>query len=261
MNNIIKVVRDVPPASERRARPEGSMQRVQCLSGSALKIIALLTMIIDHVGSYFLQEIPSCTEVWFSLPGYDCSLYTLSRLIGRAAFPLYCFLIAEGAYYTRNRLRYGSHLFLFALLSEIPWDLVHHDRLVYLGSQNVFFTLFMGFLCICIYDVLHEKPAWCIICLGLAFVVMWVLHADYGAAGMALIFLLYLLRDKRIASCLLGSCLTTAKWKAVPGFILVALYNGKRGFIRGKFMKYLFYASYPGHILILWLIKRHTLGY
>ena len=242
-------------------KQEGSLQRVQCLSGSALKLIALLTMIIDHVGVHLLKNIPACNEVWFSIPDFDCSIYGISRLIGRIAFPIYCFLIAEGAHYTHSRLLYGRNLLLFALISEIPWDLEHEDKVLVLGSQNVFFTFFMGFVCICIYDAWKDKPLYCVPALTGAFILMWVLRADYGAAGMALIFILYLLREKRIASCLIGSCITSAKWKAVPGFIIIALYNGKRGFIHGKVMKYLFYAAYPAHIVVIWLLKRTYFGF
>ena len=70
-------------------KQEGSLQRVQCLSGSALKLIALLTMIIDHVGVHLLKNIPACNEVWFSIPDFDCSIYGISRLIGRIAAVLW----------------------------------------------------------------------------------------------------------------------------------------------------------------------------
>lgn len=89
-----------------------------------------------------------------------------------------------------------------------------------------------------------------------------VLRADYGTTGMAFILLLYVLREKKVVQALLGSCLlNSTAWKIVPAFLLINLYNGKRGFIKGKVFKYLFYAAYPLHMLILYAIRKKTFGY
>ena len=242
--------------TEKVNHAEGSLKKISVLSGSWLKLIALITMIIDHIGLHLIRYIPEFNEVFFSVPEFNCSVYGIFRLIGRTAFPIYCFLIAEGTYYTRSRFKYGVNLFAFALISEIPWNLEHNNTIFYFGSQNVFFTLFLGFLSICIYERLREKPTRCIFALGALFIISWFLRADYGAFGMAFIFLLYLLRERRIAVCFIGSCIIHAAWKAVPAFIFIAMYNGQRGFIKGKFMKYFFYAVYPIHILIIWILKR-----
>ena len=97
------------------------------LSGSWLKMIAMLSMTIDHMAYYYGIENPY--------------LYELMRTIGRIAFPTFAFLLAEGFVHTKNRQKYMLSLFIFALLSEIPWFLLNHD-----GSHNVLFTLLAGVL-------------------------------------------------------------------------------------------------------------------
>lgn len=235
------------------AKPRG------ILSGSALKLIAVITMLIDHIGLNVINVLPVGEKVLFSLGGTAFTVYEAFRFVGRSSFPIFCFLIAEGAAHTHSRKRYGFNLLLFALISEIPWDLIHTNTLQY-EKQNVFFTLFMGYLCICLYEYLHETP-WLAACF-IGFMVIFatfILNSDYGAAGMGAVFLFYLLRKKPLALGILGSCFLSAKWKAFPGYILIGLYNGQRGFIRGRLAKYLFYAFYPVHILVLWYIKYYVL--
>ena len=100
------------------------VERFRVLPESVLKIIAVITMAIDHVGaailfpyvSYLFQTgAPQAEEVY--------QLYWVIRDIGRIAFPIYCFLLTEGFFHTRSRVKYARNLFLFALLSEIPFDL------------------------------------------------------------------------------------------------------------------------------------------
>ena len=97
------------------------------LSGSWLKMIAMLSMTIDHLAYYYGCENPY--------------LYELMRTVGRIAFPTFAFLLAEGFVHTRDKSKYMINLFVFALLSEVPWMLLNHD-----GSHNVLFTLLAGIL-------------------------------------------------------------------------------------------------------------------
>lgn len=123
------------------------------LSGSTLKWIALLTMLIDHMGAVLLE----CGVVQaynLNLPtafSYETSLFffqadRIIRQIGRISFPIFCFLLVEGFHYTSNRKKYALRLFLFALLSEIPFDLALQGTVLEFGYQNVMFTLLFGFL-------------------------------------------------------------------------------------------------------------------
>ena len=96
------------------------------LSGSALKIIAMISMVIDHVALYLMDD--------------STVLYETMRCIGRIAFPVFAFLIAEGFIHTRSRYRYFFTLLGFAVISEIPWYLLNGAD----GTHNVMFTLALG---------------------------------------------------------------------------------------------------------------------
>ena len=72
---------------------------------------------------------------------------------------------------------------------------------------------------------------------------------------------MYLLRSSPLLRAVVGSCVLSSRWIAGLAFLPIAFYNGKRGFIRGKAAKYLFYVIYPAHIFALYLIKRNTIGY
>lgn len=235
-------------------------QKQQLLSGSALKLIAVITMLIDHVGAFLLSEIPTATAPLFDGGSDAFSVYSIFRTIGRIAFPIYCFLVAEGARYTHDRIRYGINLFTFALLSEIPWNLVHTGGIRF-EKQNVFFTLFLGYLCICLCEHFREDlPALAGCAVGMVCLSL-LLNADYGCKGMAIIPMLYILREKPFERTVIGCGLTATPLREIPGFLLLWLYNGKRGFVKGKVCKYVFYAIYPVHFLILWLIRKNTIGY
>ncbi len=236
------------------------MKRYQILSGSALKFIALITMTIDHTAAIILSQMPFAFVPLMTIGSETITVYFLCRLVGRTAFPLYCFLIAEGYVHTHNRKRYGADLLLFAFLSEIPWNLEHTGGFLY-PAQNVFFTLFLGFLAICLYEAFKEKPVRCFLLLATLVTAAILIKADYGAKGVALILLLYVLRERRAVSTALGCCFFADPWKVMPSFALMNLYNGKRGLIQGKIAKYAFYAFYPVHILILYGIRAACFGY
>ena len=127
--------------------------RFQVLSGSTLKVLAAATMLIDHTAGALLSKNP--VEL-FSIAGRTVTLYMVLRTIGRVAFPVFAFLLPEGFVHTRNRKAYGISLFVFALLSEIPWNLLHAGTL-FCPSQNVFFTLFLGFLALCCCERFKEN--------------------------------------------------------------------------------------------------------
>ena len=109
----------------------------QGISGYWLKLIAVISMLIDHTSAVILEQIPGLEAPAFFM-----------RIIGRAAFPIYCFLLVEGFYHTRSRAKYAGRLFLFALISEVPFDLAFSRRMWDFSSNNVFFTLLFGLLVI-----------------------------------------------------------------------------------------------------------------
>ncbi len=239
--------------AERPCIPE----KYKVLSGSALKCIALLTMLIDHIAVVLLKN---SKIVLLHMGPQVLTLYTLMRKVGRLSFPIYCFLLVEGFLHTHDRRKYGRNLLLFALLSEIPWNLEHTGTLFY-GAQNVFFTLFLGYAGLCCMEQFRDRQRRLLASLLVLLLVALSLKADYGVGGFGFVLLLYVLREKKILQAVLGTCFLSGGWAAGLAFIPINLYNGRRGFIRGRVLKYCFYAAYPLHILILYWIKKNTIGY
>ena len=113
------------------------------LSGSALKIIAVLSMVADH-GAYYLME-------------HGTLLYEVMRCFGRIAFPVFAFLIAEGFRHTRNRMKYFLQLLGFAVVSEVPWYLLNGAD----GTHNVLFTLALGVMALASFEALKKDGILC----------------------------------------------------------------------------------------------------
>ena len=229
------------------------------LSGSTVKMVGIVTMFIDHVGAALIARI-------LLGGGYTQELYRfymVLREIGRLGFPIFCFLLVEGFDKTHSKVKYGIRLGVFALISEIPFDLVFLSRVLEFSYQNVFFTLLLGFLCLCVFDFLEKKkmPKALTLVLDLAVlaVFMWTakfLRSDYGAMGVLAIAVIYMLRRFKAMS-MAGGCviLCLKNLNELPAFftlIPIALYNGKRGWK----LKYFFYAFYPAHLLLLWLVAQ-----
>jgi len=232
-------------------------EKYHFLSGSALKTLALVTMLIDHSAVVFYPLLK--TEL-FTLGATQVTVYYLLRTIGRIAFPTYVFLLTEGYQHTRNRKRYALNLLIFALLSEIPYNLIHQGTLLY-RSQNVFFTLFLGFLGIWVLDRFREEQKkQLLLLLGLLVVAIFA-KADYGWLGFGFILAVYLLREMPVAQAIVGSCFLASQRCAGLAFLPINLYNGKRGYIHGPVLKYLFYAIYPVHLLLLWYLRTRTIGW
>lgn len=150
------------------------------LSGSALKVIAVLSMVIDHWAYFFIDP--------------ASPLYSVMRCFGRIAFPVFAFLIAEGAAFTRSRWRYVGLLLLFGLISELPWILLNGND----GTHNVMFTLAFGVMAISVFDRLCEHGPLCFFSVLVFAFVAWVLQSDYDWRGVLMIVLFYMLRTRTI---------------------------------------------------------------
>lgn len=213
-------------------------QKICCLNGFSLKIIAIVTMMIDHIGAVLFPG-----EMVF-------------RYIGRIAFPIFIFLMTEGFYHTGNLKKYEIRMVIFALISEIPFDLAFSGMIIDAGSQNVFFTLAIGLIMM---DLLcrWKEIFWKQMCVFAACLVLAeLLHTDYGAAGILLIFVFYRFREKTVAKIIFTAVIAFVCFVPLEGFCLFAfipilLYNGRRG----PSLKYVFYAFYPVHLLILYFVS------
>ncbi len=226
------------------------------LSGSTLKMIALVTMFIDHIGAVIVQRT-------MSMPGFDhdfwSSLYWPLRYIGRLAFPIFCFLLVEGFIHTSNVKKYFFRMVLFALISEIPFNLGISGDLVNLNYQNVFWELVMGIgAMICLKKTEKKSINYFLqVILRLTVLAVFALGAellnlDYGMKGIISIAALYMFRQYKIPQLLVGAVSFCWEKVAPLAFLPIAFYNGKRG----RNIKYAFYAFYPAHLLILYIIAR-----
>ena len=112
--------------------------KLKPFSGSALKVIAVISMTIDHIALYVMARNLHIQEFW---------LYEVLRGFGRLAFPIFAFLVIEGFFHSHNVLRYMATLLIFAIVSEIPWYLLGQY-----GSHNVLFTLLLGLIAVYLTD-------------------------------------------------------------------------------------------------------------
>ena len=223
--------------------------KFKILSGSALKLIAMITMVIDHT-AVMLYPVLDILLAPFSVFGKTISLFWIMRKIGRLAFPIFCFLVTEGYRHTGNKLRYGLRLLLFAAISELPFNLLYGFNLFDLRAQNVFFTLFLGLLLIYIHESKHNQLLKFLAMVAVATIAKF-LKVDYGLAGVLLVFVIYLFQNTPSVQALIAYPLLSGGVAAWAAFVPINLYNGKRGFIKSPLLKYAFYIFYPVHILIL----------
>ena len=233
------------------------MERNKGLTGSTLKMVAMVTMFIDHVAAVLL------TRVYMvgGLPAEGYTVIYVMRLIGRVAFPIYCFLLVEGFVRTGNFKRYVSRMVIFALLSEIPFDLSLASEVVYWEHQNVMWTMTIGLLAMYGMKRVEEKELlngkYFILQLFIAAVaagLALLLKTDYDWAGVLCICAIYLFKAGNGRKALLGNAFlvmkSTLEVTALVSVPLISFYNGQRG----RKLKYFFYAFYPVHLLLLYLI-------
>lgn len=218
------------------------------LCGSTLKVIAMISMVIDHVALYLME--------------HGTVLYETMRCVGRIAFPVFAFLIAEGFIHTRSRYRYFFTLLGFAVISEIPWYLLNGAD----GTHNVMFTLALGVATLMVLENLLQRSLvlgfiWTV---GMAGLASW-LGVDYEWRGIIVIVVFYLFNGYGYSFpynrgmqlfCTFALMMYYGIIGAVMACIFLYLYNGKRGFVQGSIAKYSFYAFYPVHLIIIFIFNQ-----
>lgn len=224
---------------------------IRCLNGTMLKIIAMISMVIDHVGDMFFPEL-----LWM-------------RMIGRLAMPVFAFCITEGYIHTRNRKKYLLRMGIFALISEVPFDLAFEGK-IGLSHQNIMVSFFISIVALMLFDLVRGskkdisgkysigRTLLGILAVIAMAVVALLVKADYTFFAVIAVFLFYAFKDvnpyvRPIPGIAFLALTRTVGYYCTTGLSLVPLmlYNGKKG--RG--LKWLFYAFYPGHLLLLYLIK------
>lgn len=231
------------------------MKRFGKLDEATLKWVGLITMLIDHAAVCFLWRTDGAAggSLRMTGPGWAV-LYSVLRGIGRTAFPVFTFGIAEGWRHTRDQRRYMLRLLLLACISQVPFALVCGP------SLNTVWTLTVGALACWMADRLCRsgsrlRAAGGLLAIGLLCAAASVFSMDYGWSGVVLILLFYLAGEHRLPAAWIGwvllSVVNPAEVFSLGGFLLIQCYNGHRG--RQK--RFLFYIFYPAHLLLLFLIR------
>lgn len=222
------------------------------LSQEGLKLLACLTMLLDHIGATLV-------------PGWTL------RIIGRLAFPIFCFLLAEGAHYTKNPAKYAFRLAIGAILSEIPFDFALFGGWTWY-YQSVMLTMLLGFGALFSMGNCQNGLWKCLIVLPFALTAEW-LQTDYGGAGVLLIAMFGLTRKMPYRNLVQTIAMGVLIWFLMPGapvpvlgreipielfgilaMVPIALYSGKKR-THKKAAQWAFYLFYPVHLGVLYLIR------
>ena len=229
------------------------------MTAFTLKIIALSAMFFDHLAVVF----PDVFPFWF-------------RGIGRLAWPIFAYLLAEGFRHTKAPEKFLMRLFAFALISEIPYDLAMGNAISFTADTNIFYTLFLGGIAICLCEHLKERRGWQTMAFITALlptaILAEILSADYGGLGVLFIYAMYAIKPHTARLITLGVFTLSQfiplavayplgieiplKYLLMIPFALAAVpiigfYNGKRGYSA----KWLFYGFYPVHLTVLAVIS------
>lgn len=237
------------------------------ISQEGLKLIACITMLIDHIGATLVLRYCQygAGTAWVNA-------YYAMRMIGRIAFPIYCFLLVEGAYHTQNPKKYALRLFAGMVLSEIPFDLAFSDR-IDMESCSVMVTLLLGFLMI--EAMKRVKGFWKIVMILPFFLLAEVLRTDYSGNGIMIIAMLALTKGAKQEKWLRVAGFTLLLWfgaairigpVSVPvellgliGVPFLFWYDGKK-LTHSKAIQWAFYLFYPVHLTVLWILESMIFG-
>ncbi len=219
------------------------------ISSFSLHIIAMATMLIDHIGIALLPQ------------------YEWLRYIGRLAFPIFAFMIVEGYIHTHDFDKYLFRIVGSALLSEIPFNLMNHGTVFWIDEQNVLFAFVIGLLGIWIIDKIQTKEKGAFGWFFAVFVMLFcgllekVLKVEFLGVGSMLVISFYFFRKDKWY-CYVGKAISLLIFSSVfiwwqifgmLSLVFIFLYNGKQGYHKKWFQRFC-YLFYPVHLLGLYLI-------
>ncbi len=249
--------------------------KYQIISREGLKILAILFMVLDHAYMTVVR-----------VPGYQW----MTRL-GRIAFPIFAFQITEGYIHTSNKKKYTLTMLVFALISEIPYNLMMGGEIIGPFHQNVMFTFLIALLLLMLIDKIVSGKMHLFlkilliaaVCL-LGFVAGTLTLVDYLGFGVLTVLIFYIARlmPKRYLEMIVQAIgLWVINWELLGGMVIILpngfefpeqglalcslvfiwLYNGKKKLsgTADRVFKYFSYFFYPAHILILSLIALYVL--
>lgn len=217
------------------------------LSNFDLKIIAIITMTIDHIGAIMYPNID------------------IFRIIGRISFPIFAFLLVEGFRHTSNKLKYFLRLLLFAVITQPIYDYAFNNR-----ELNILFTFSLSFLLLSSLEFIKkiinkyskgiENYLYKTVFYSLTYILFVlfsiILNVDYQALGISLVFIFYLVPNLYLSFLLyllavIFLATNIIQFYSLLSFLFIYMYNGEKG----KNIKYFFYLYYPLHLLILKMLQ------
>ncbi|MGI6027964.1 MAG: TraX family protein [Candidatus Heteroscillospira sp.] len=238
------------------------------LSALSLHIAAMTFMLCDHM---WATVVPG-NSAWMTC-------------IGRMAYPIFAFMLVEGFHYTKSRRQYAIRLLVFAVLSEIPFNLMTGGSVVYPFHQNVIWTFLLAFSFLCILDRAWKAqkpwifPAAAAVSIPLGWLLGTITMVDYYGAGVLTVFVFYFFRGRRwwqlagqaagifVINCVLlaglvypvsvlGLSLEIPQQSfALGSLIFIWLYRGRQGY-HSRAVQLACYWFYPIHMLVLYLISQ-----
>jgi len=237
------------------------IEKIAIFDGFMLKIVAAITMLIDHIAVIFINRIPLV-------------VYEQMRIVGRVSFPIFAFLLVEGFFHTRNRINYLARILGFGIGMIFCLSIMSNFGIQVPVVVNIFITLGIGFMAIWFIEQFWGASKVITIFFTLAIMLFAdALHADYGAYGVAMIVLFYVLHEQKTLMAIGFTLLTMlsvffdysryeyvsfTQLYAIVAVPFLLLYNGEPGQYR---FKYFFYFFYPLHFVVLELIRYFIYGY
>lgn len=250
-----------------------------------MKWIAICSMFIDHIGKIPGAQLFLMDQFGMGMAvSYD--LLQVMGILGRIAFPIFAFGIAQGCKYTRNISKYILRLLICGVVSEVPYQLFFNDGIVYFGVSNILFTLTLGAIgCYFIRLFKENDKLWVSIITTLVLMfIAEVVHVEAGAMGVLLIVATYYFFDDRkkrtvsmaliltfmylVSGYFIGFTPPFVQWLlpntniwllllnvvgALSSVLLLCFYNGEKG---KTYLKYMFYVFYPVHLIVLFGVSR-----
>lgn len=242
-------------------------------TGSDLKLIAIIAMLIDHIATtivwplYLNSTVVNGVHMMGDLLPEKAQkihlIFMIMRSIGRLTYPIFAFMLVEGFLHTRNLKKYSFRLLIFAIISEVPYNLANSRSIIDLGSRNIIWSLLIGLIMLYFIQNAEKYDKKKRILLTMGYILMaeaiTLLIQANAIGGILLIAFLYIFRNKpkwlfisgTIALCIMALNFMWIQMFGLATFVLFRYYDGTVG----KGNKYLFYIFYPAHLLILGIIS------
>ena len=220
------------------------------LSRNSLKWIAMLTMIIDHIGAAFLTE--------------GCAYYSICRFIGRIALPLFAYLLADGFSRTKNHKKHIIELLIFAIVSEPFYDRVLHEQWIELSNQNIFWTWLVCYLMMIGFKKVEHcdkfnRLTYSLSIMALTGLISHLCGFDYTFVAVLCVACSYFFPKPArfmIPILLFASYLNLGVLLSIP---ILVLYDSQKPCKYSKFMKYTFASFYPIHLITIYILVTFVL--